>query len=118
MSKPGGDPSSGISLGDVLRRPRRRRRPTLIDRDCRAPLNGSRLRMLPAVAMRQLVPGNTWILDADDETPAGRHMSATANNLARRGFGPRCSAAPIYLPTVGQHILKANRPPHKLRRGV
>jgi hypothetical protein len=41
--------------------------------------------MVPPVAVRQFVPRHAGIIDADNETPPGRPVSATTNNLARGG---------------------------------
>ena len=49
----------------------------------------------PAITVREFVPRHAGIIDADNETPPGRPVSATTNNLARgRRLGTRRLAAP------------------------
>jgi hypothetical protein len=57
---------------------------------CRALLNESRLRALPVIAVRQLVPRYPRIINADDEAAAwgGYPEGAAMNNLS----GLRCDA--------------------------
>src|SRR5215470_16242171 len=75
------------------------------------------LRMLPAIAVRELVPSNAWIIYADDEAPPCCAVSAAANDLAqRRKLATRCQAAPSHLTFACQHRLEPIRPPHELHR--
>src|SRR5215472_6731734 len=71
--------------------------------------------MLPAVAVRELVTGNTRVINPDDEAPPGNAVSATANKPPLR-LGAHRPAVPIYLVVVHQHGLKSVRPRYKLRR--
>src|SRR6476619_8334893 len=74
MSKPGGDPSSGISLGDALRRPRRH----------------------PACRRREAQPGSRMerenlIGDAKGKGASGSNREAESTDAPGRGGLPRSS---------------------------
>src|SRR5947199_359775 len=74
MSKPGGDPSSGISLGDVLRRPKRH----------------------PACRRREAQPGScsereNLTGDAKGKGASGSNREAESTNAPERGGLPRSS---------------------------
>src|SRR4030088_2281875 len=74
MSKPGGDPSSGISLGDVLRLPRRH----------------------PAYRRREAQPGSctereNLASDAKGKGASGSNREAESTDAPERGGLPRSS---------------------------
>ena len=74
MSKPGGDPSSGISLGDALRRPKRH----------------------PACRRREAQPGfcterENLIGDAKGKGASGSNREAESTDAPERGGLPRSS---------------------------
>jgi hypothetical protein len=51
--------------------------------------------MLPAVAVRQFVPRDARIIDANDQAPAG--IRTTVNTRAGSRPGARCLAAPSHV---------------------
>ena len=71
--------------------------------------------MLPAVAVRELVTGNTRVINPDDEAPPGNAVSATANQPPLR-FAAHRPPVPVHLVVTRQHGLKSVRPPYELRR--
>src|ERR1700722_12245768 len=72
--------------------------------------------MLPAVAVRELVTGNTGVINPDDEAPPGGAVSAAAKDVAqRRKLDTHSQAAPSHLAFACHHSLEPIRPPHELR---
>ncbi|HMA70055.1 MAG TPA: hypothetical protein VKP67_00970, partial [Xanthobacteraceae bacterium] len=71
--------------------------------------------MLPAVAVRELVTGDTRVINPDDEASPSNAVSATANKPPLR-FGAHRPAVPVHLVVARQHGLKSVRPPYELRR--
>jgi len=55
--------------------------------------------MLPAVAVRELVTGNTRVINPDYEAPSGNAVSATANKPPPK-LGAHRPAVPVYLVVV------------------
>lgn len=89
--------------------------PTLIA-EATGPLEGeSRQRMLPAVAVRELVTGDTGVINPDDEAPSGGAVSAATKKAAwRRMLSTNSLATAVHLANR-QHRLDPIHPPHELR---
>src|SRR5258708_21600511 len=88
--------------------------PTLIA-EATGPLEGeSRQRMLPAVAVRELVTGDTGVINPDDEAPSGGAVSAATKKAAwRRMLSTNSLATAVHLANL-PHPLRPIRPPHRL----
>jgi hypothetical protein len=72
--------------------------------------------MLPAVAVRKLVTGNTGVINPDDEAPSGGAVSAATKKLTWwRSFETNSLTTAIHLANR-QHRFQPVRPPHKLPR--
>src|SRR5260221_9887833 len=66
--------------------------------------DGRRVILGPAVAVREFVPRHARIIDADDETPSGNAVRATADRPTLR-LGAHRPAPPVDLAIVRQHRL-------------